>query len=249
MDRRDTAIPAVVNSQNLTIDKLKKMLPKGSSVRVTEEIMAKIHRTELDTGVSQELVEEQIVSYLHLLTGNVGIEKLLNAIKFCNLKMLPKMGNARAYSIVFPEKTEEVTARGETVDSFASMYNNTKMVVEIQKLLIVPAYITYQPMFHAAVKKQFDLMNGIGAKGDDKVSAHVQHLAAGKLAELTAMPEDNSIVLRVGLSDEAKSVQQGLMEQLARTADIQMQRLANGESITDVQKIGIDFIDVPIDTP
>ena len=231
--------PYVEDHQHLTEEKLRKYLPKGSSTKITKEIMKKISNAEKDCGVSQELIEEQLVSYMHLLTGNVGIEKLLNAIKFCNLRMLPRMGNAKAYSIVFPAKAAEITARGETVDSFASMYNSSKMVTEVQKLLIIPAYITYQPMYHAAIKKQFDLMNGIGAKEDDKVSPHVQHLAAGKLAELTAMPEDNSIELKIGMTDEAKSVQQGLMEQLARATDAQMASLAAGKSINDVQKIGI----------
>lgn len=242
--------PYVEDDQHLTEEKIRKYLPKGSSTKLTKEIMASIHNAERDSGVSQELIEEQLLSYAHLLTGNVGIEKLLNAIKFCNLRMLPRMGNAKAYAIVFPAKAAEITARGETVDSFASMYNSSKMVTEIQKLLIIPAYITYQPMYHAAIKKQFDLMNGIGAKEDDKVSAHVQHLAAGKLAELTAMPEDNSIELKIGLTDSAKSVQEGLMEQLARSTDAQMASLAAGKSINEVQRIGIstdDIIEAEID--
>ena len=240
----DNTQPVVADNQHLTIETLKGHLPKGSSTKVTQEILDMIHRSESDTGVSQELVEEQLVSYMHLLTGSVGIEKLVNAIKFCNLRLIPKMGNAKAYAIVFPAKAAEITARGETVDSFASMFNSSKLVVAINKLLIVPAYITYQPLYHAAIRKQLDLMNGIGAREDDKVSPHVQHLAASKLAELTAMPVENSIELKIGMNDEAKSIQQGLMEQLAKVTDMQMSRLDSGEGIKSVQKLGINTDDI-----
>ena len=231
--------PIVADSQNITAERLKQFLPKGSSARITDEIVAVINRAETDTGLDQDMVEEQVLSYMHLLSGNVGIEKLVNAIKFCNLRLLPGMGNARAYSIVFPDKTKQITGRGQVVDSFASMYNSTRLVVEINKLLIIPSYITYQPLYHAAIKKQFDLMNGIGAKEDDKVSSHVQHLAASKLAELTEMPADNSIELKIGMTDDAKSAQQVLVDQLAIMGDIQMKRLEKGESIGEVQKLGL----------
>lgn len=236
--------PVVPESQNITVEKLKKFLPRGSSTQVTDEIVAMINRAEEETGIDQNLVEEQVVSYMHLLTGSVSVEKLVNAIKFCNLRLLPGMGNARAYSIVFPAKTTEITDRGQSVDSFASMYNSTRLVIEINKLLIVPAYITYQPLHHAAIKKQLDLMNGIGAKEDDKVSAHVQHLAAGKLAELTAMPIDHSIELKIGMNDEAKSVQQALTDQLAAVVDMQMAKLDAGQNIGDVQKLNISVDEI-----
>jgi len=233
-------IPLSPTSQIVTVETLKAALPRGSSSKVTEDIVNLINNAEKDSGIAQELIEEQIFSYTHLLGPRIGFETLLNAIKFCNLKMLPKMSNAKAYKIVFPKKSLEIEARGESVDSFASMFNNTKTVVAVDKLLIVPAYITYQPLHHAAIKKQFDLMNGIGAKSTDKVSPTVQHLAAAKLADLTKMPEENSVELKIGMTDEAKSIQEGLMEQLAAATKMQMERLAKGESIAEVQKLGLN---------
>lgn len=231
--------PTSPTRQNITVESLKSYLPRGSSTKVTQEIVDMINRAEEETGVDQGLVEEQIVSYTHLLGGSVGFEQLLNAIKFCNLTLVPKMTNAKAYKIVFPEKAAEIEARGQTVDSFASMYNNSKTVVAIMKLLIVPAYVTYAPLHHAAIKKQFDLMNGIGARSNDKVSPTVQQLAAAKLADLTKMPEDNSVELKIGMSDDAKSLQQGLMKQIGEFTKLQMKRFEQGEDISTVQKLGI----------
>lgn len=234
------AQPPSPTPQGITVESLKSFLPRGTSVQVNQEVVDMINRAEAESGVAQELIEEQILSYTHLLNGRVGFKQLLNAIKFCNLRMMPEMTNEKAYKVVFPEKTKEIEARGQTVSSFASMYNQTKTVTEIMKLLIVPAYVTYQPLYHAAIKKQFDLMNGIGAKPSDNVSPTVQHLAAAKLADLTKMPEDSSIELKIGMTDEAKSVQQGLMDQIAAFTKIQKAKLDAGESISSVQKTGID---------
>lgn len=240
MKEIETASPPKLTEQNITVEKLKSFLPRGSSIKVTQEIVDIINRSEHDCGVDQGLIDEQITSYAHLLGPNVGFEQLLNAIKYVNLTTIPKMTNAKAYSIVFPKKAAEIAERGQTVDSFASMYNQTKTVVAIQKLVIVPVYLTYMPYHHAAIKKQFDLMNGIGARPNDKVSPTVQQMAAAKLADLTAMPEDNSIELKVGMSDDAKGLTLGLMEQINAFTKVQKAKLDAGESISAVQVTGIN---------
>ena len=118
------------------------------------------------------------------------------------------------------------------------MFNQRDIVVKIDAQMMISAHIQYAPMFHAAIKKQFNLMNGNSADGTP-VSAHVQHLAAKELAEQTKMPEDNTIELKIGMDEEAKTVQERLTEQLARSVDLQLKRLSAGESIGNIQKIGI----------
>ena len=231
--------PTVTNAHGLTVEKIKKFLPRGTSIKLTREIVEKLNRAEQETGIDQNLFEEQLLSYLHLMEGGAGIEKLANAIKFCNLRLLPKMGNEKAWKIVFPEKAAEIEARGEDCSSFASMYNNTKMVREISKLLLVPVYISHAPVHIAMHKKLYDLSNGIGANKGEYVSPNVQMNAAIALMEATRMPEDKSIELKIGMSDDAKNVQLRLTEQLARMAEIQLKRLKNGEDITDVQRLNI----------
>ena len=223
---------------------LKSYMPKGFHGQVTKEILEMLNNVERDTGVSGELFSEQLCSYTHLMSGSAGIEKLANAIKYCNLRLLPKMGSARAYRIVFPAKTAEIEARGGDVDSFASQYGKTKMVTEIQKLLLIPVHISHAPMHNAMIKKLFDITNGIGAKADDRVSPTVQLNAAIALMELTKMPEESSIKLDIGLTDGAMSVTQGLMEQVARAADIQMAGLQAGKSIKDVQRLSVNVDDI-----
>lgn len=239
MDKLIEGMPSVTQSQNITVDKLKEYLPKGTSIRVSERIVDTINNIETTTGISQEYAEERLMSSMHLLRKQgSSIEKLVNAVKFCCLKR--HMKNKEAWAIVFPDRHKKLVDEKRYIDSHVSEYNNSDMVVEVEKLMLVPAYVTYQPYYHQAIQKQYDLMNGVGANEDDRVSPHVQHLAAKELAELTKMPEDNSVELKIGMSDEAKSVQTGLAEQLAKMADAQMAMLKAGADISKVQKIGID---------
>ena len=225
---------------------LAKYFPKGMGERITDEVLTMLNNVEHDTGMSEELFSEQLCSYSHLITGGAGIEKLANAIKFVNLRQLPKMGAAKAYRIVFPRKTKEIEGRKQSVDSFASMYSGTKMVLEVQKLIVMPTYITHRPMHNAMIQKLFDLTNGIGAKEGDYVSPTVQMNSAVELLNVTKMPEDNSIELKIGMTDEAKSVQQELMAQIGAYAAQAANRVDAGESLDDVQKLGINVVDVDI---
>jgi len=243
-------MPTHTKEQNITKDKLQRHLPKGSGHKVTDEILKMINQVEHDTGLEQQFMEEQILSNMNIVKDlKISLSAYVDAVKYCTLKQ--NMSNRKAWEIVFPERLDKVTKLAEAraaegrensvnIDSHVSNYNNTEAVAKISAQLMVAVHIQYAPMFHASIKKQFDLMNGVGARPNDNVSAHVQLNAAISLAELTKMPEDNKIELQIGISDEAKSVQKGLTAQLARLADSQMARLANGEGIETVQKIGIN---------
>lgn len=223
--------------QNITREKIKKFLPKGSSVQVTDEVLNAIAQFENDTGLPQNLLEEDFMSYMHLIgkVAGVGLMELANAIKYCNLKR--NHSNKRAWAIVFPSKYDELTNAGKEIDSYVSMYNSSKLVVAIDKEMLVPAYIQYSSYHHAAIKKQYDLMRGIGSGEDDKVSAMVQHLAAKELAILTKMPEDKSIEIKVGQSDAVMSAQQEMNNHLAAIVANQAAMFASGMKPDQIQKI------------
>ena len=86
-----------------------------------------------------------------------------------------------------------------------------------------------------------DLANGIGANPDDRVSPTVQLNAAIAVYEAVKMPEDNTMELKIGMSDSALSAQENLAEQLRRMADLQMKAFREGKSLNDIQKIGISI--------
>ena len=236
------------STQNITIDRLREMLPHKTNVAVTEEILELIHNMEADTGLPQELLEEDLMSYMHILGGTkgVGLKDLVNAIKFCNLKR--NHDNKEAWSIVFPDKYKSLVDRNMQVDNHVSMYNSSKLVVAIDKEMLIPVSLQYAPYFHAAIKKNFDLMNGRAANDKDgkpmTVSPMVQHLAAKELATLTKPPEEQKLSVSVTPSDAAMSMQQDMNEQLKAIVAHQKKQLGEGADITDVQVIGLDFSEV-----
>ena len=230
--------PIGSKEQGITREKLMEFIPRGYCGKVTDAVLEMIRRVEEDTGMDQGLFEEQLLSYTHLLGPGVSFEKLINAIKFVALREVAR-GQARAYKIVFPEKSAEIEARGGSVDSFATMYASSKLVVEVQKLNMVSASITHRPLANQMLKKMTDLANGIGANPDDRVSPTVQLNAAIAVYEAVKMPEDNTMELKIGMSADALSAQENLAEQLRRMADIQMKAFREGKSLNDIQKIGI----------
>jgi hypothetical protein len=242
-DAIDPTVPQS-GTHNITKDKLKTFLPKGSSHQVTDEILSMITGMEDDTGLLQDYMEESVLSHMHVFKTmkKVDLKDYVNAIKYCNLKQ--NMSNKKAWEITFPTvytRLSEKIANGEkagSIDANVYMYDKSDIVTKISAEMMISAHIQYAPMFHASVRKQFELMNGKAAGGMN-VSAHVQHLAAKELREITQMPEDNSIELKIGPTDEAKKSQDKLFDQMNTLALQQQQLLAEGHDITKVQKLNI----------
>ena len=229
---------AFCNSQNITKEKLQKFMPKGTSSNVTEDIVKIIHNIENDTGVSQEYAEEQVMSCMGLLgKQGVTLEKLVNAVKFCCLKR--HYDNKKSWAIVFPKKYDELVANGKYIDSHVSEYNSTYCVVEVDKMMIVPFYLQYNHLKHEALMIQAKLMRGIGAKEDDYVSPHVQHLASKTVYEMLKSPEDNTIELKVGASDALVEQNREMADNIKKIVELQSNAFRNGGKTADIQKIHI----------
>ena len=228
----------IPNSQNITVEKLRSFIPKGYHASVTEDIVKMINSMEDSSGLPQEYMEERLMSSLHLLKVVRGssIEQLVNAIKYCNLKR--NMTNIKAWAITFPARYDKLIAAGKQVDNHVSMYNGSDLVVEIDKGMLLSACIQYMPENRRAMQRLVELMEGQGANGE-QAGPMVQYNAAKTIVEMTTMPEDMNVNLKIGMDEESKSVTQTLSEQLSRMADIQMQKLKAGHSIADVQRLGI----------
>jgi len=235
-------------SQNITKERLEEMLPRGSKHNVTDTILDLIANMENDTGLPQDMMEEEVLSYMFILkkVDRAKLSELINAVKYCNLKR--NYSNEKSWSIVFPDKYARLKENGMQIDNHVSMYNKSALVQEIDKEMLIPFHLQYAPYAHAAVKKQYDLMNGRSsttAEGEPMtVTPMVQHLAAKTLFEMTSMPETAKIDLTVSKSEEELSIQQQMNDQLAQLVKQQKQRLESGESIEDVQVIEVDYSNI-----
>ncbi len=235
----DTNIPILVKKHNIDKEKLERLLPKGTNHKVTDEIITMISTMEEDTGLFQDYMEESLLSQLPVLSKvKTDLDDYVNAIKYCNLKR--NMSNDKAWEIVFPERVIRLQEKDtlHALSSHVAMYNKTDIVVKLDAQMMISAHIQYAPMFHAAVNKQFQLMNGNSADGSP-VSAHVQHLAAKELREIAEMPEDNTIELKIGQSDDSKKSQGIMINKMAEIAKNQQELLRQGYSIEEVQRLNL----------
>lgn len=245
-------------SQNITREKLKKMLPKGTSVSITDEVMKSLHSMEDDTGLPQNLLEEEFMTYTYLLGQKKGVSlmQLINAVKFCNLKR--NRNNSQAWAIVFPAKYDELIAAGKPVDNFVSMYSATWLVQEIDKEMSIPVHFQYAGAFHKAMNVNIRMMQGDGGVDSDgepiNVTAMVRHLAAKTILEITRQPEESTLNIKVGQTDEMVQIQQEQADHLAAIVKNQQEQFKKGGRAIDIQKIhmridnqNVDAIDAEIE--
>lgn len=227
----------LIEEGTITSEKLKAMLPKGSRVKTDQSTVDLINKLIDESACHKGLMEERLMSHLHLMGPGVGFTQLLNGIKFVTLSTTPGMTQSKAYALVFPDKAQEILERGGDISSFASQYAGTKVPTTIMQDIQIGPSITYAPLRHQVVQKYIDLMNGKAADGP--CSPTVQLNATMALYEMIKLPEAMTINLNHGVADEAKAVQQNLADQIENMAALMAKRMANGESLKDIQRIGV----------
>lgn len=227
----------LIDEGKITPEKLRIMLPKNSRVKTDQSTVDLINKMIDESACHKGLMEERLMSHLHLIGPGVGFTQLLNGIKFVTLSTTPGMTQSKAYVLVFPDKAQEILERGGDISSFASQYAATKVPTTIMQDIQIGPSITYAPLRHQVVQKYIELMNGKAADGP--CSPTVQLNAAIALMDYIKVPEEMTINLNANVSEEAKAVQQNLADQIENMASLMAKRMANGESLRDIQKIGI----------
>ena len=227
----------VLEEGTITAEKLRMFLPKGSRVKVDQATVELINKLIDESACHKGLMEERLMSHLHLMGPGIGFKQVLNAVQFVTLITTPGMTQAKAYALVFPDKTQEILERGGDVSSFASQYAGTKVPTTIMQDIQIGPSITYAPLRHQLVEKLLNLINGKAADGP--ASATVQLNATIALMDYIKIPEAMTINLNHGAADEAKALTQNLADQIENMAAIMARSYQNGKDIREVQKIGV----------
>lgn len=227
----------LLDEGTITAEKLRMFLPKGSRVKVDQATVELINKLIDESACHKGLMEERLMSHLHLMGPGVGFKQLMNAVQFVTLVTSPNMSQAKAYALVFPDKTQEILERGGDVSSFASQYAGTKVPTTIMQDIQIGPSITYAPLRHQMVQKLIDLTNGRAADGP--ASATVQLNATIALLDYIKIPEAMTINLNHSAADEAKTLTQNLADQIENMAAIMAKSYQSGKDIREIQKIGI----------
>jgi hypothetical protein len=242
--------------QNIDKEKLERLLPRGTSHRVTDEIITLINNMENDCGLLQDYMEESLLTYIPVLREiKVDLKDYINAIKYCNLKK--SMTNEKAWEITFPDRYKKLKDEDRKISSHVAMYNQSKIVTKLDAQMMVAAHIQYAPLFHEAIMKEASLMRGVDSNGNE-VSPHVQHLAASTIIDKLAQPIEQKVDIKIGQSDEAKEGQTKMLNEMRTIARNQQELLKKGHKIEDIQKLNMtieiennddddDYIDIEED--
>ena len=224
------------NEHGIDIKKLTRLLPKGTSHKVTDEVILLIKSMENDTDIMQEYMEESVLQHLPVLREvKVSLKQYVNAIKFCTLKK--SMTNMQAWEIVFPDKYDKLKEENRKISTHVSMYNQSPLVVKIDTSMALNIQIQYAPLLHKSIMKQAHIMD------DPDASFMVQHLASKTLIETLKPIEAQKHEIKIGQSDEAKEATEKTYNEMAKIAANQQKLLAAGYSLKEIQKLNIVHVE------
>ena len=227
------------DSQNITAAKIKRALPKGSSISVTDEIVRSIQAMGEESDLPQNLLEEDFMTYLQLITRTkgLGIQHLINAIKYCNLKRT--RSNVKAWSVTFPKKYDRLVEAGKAIDNHVSMYEKSFLVQEIDKEMAVPVHFQYAWAFHKLAQQNIRIAMGDAGVDEDgnrrKVSAMVMQQACRSGMEMFRAPETAKIDITISANDAMLEAQNEMNNHLEDLVKSHANAFRKGEDVSKLQ--------------
>jgi len=235
----------------LTVEYLQEQLPKKKKSLVTPEVIDHINKLAEDPDYGEYFIE-CTVNYLDIVGKGTdknirgwSVDEYLNAVKYFSL-MSTGMSQAKAYAKVFPERLQSRLDRGQTINDMAgeaSRYNQSELVNKIREQATVPFHLVNQHVRQKAVNRLESLMTHARSE------VAMVNAATALLKELRP-PEAHQVELQVGLSDEAREVQQKQTNALLDIANNQRRLLEAGYSIEEIQQIHIkkdDAVDAELE--
>lgn len=152
------AVPSTVE-QTITLEEFKKALPekmkKSVSTQVATNVMELISHPDL-----HETFRENLIGYTTVISeGKYKLSSYIDAVKYCTYKVMGKT-NIEAYSLAFPDRIKDFTARNvsaKDIASYVTAYHKGKLPSAIMEQSLVPSWILNQDMYQKALNAQFEL--------------------------------------------------------------------------------------------
>ena len=243
------AFNIVKRKNEITVDYLKDKFPRKKNT-ITEGLANNVdtivNSDEFDsTNFMKHLVDYQSV----MMDCSASIMEYINAVRFVGYlesekTLIDAYKKARAGDDFVRARMNVktgTTAYGE-LSNAASRYRRSPLVKQLLVQSDMPLYLMFQAQRYKAVTVLANEME-TAPLSRDRIAA------AEKLLTHVKAPEDQTIELKMGLTNEAQSMQQQLFAQLAETSKLQHRRLVNGEAIDDVQKLNLttEFVEAEVD--
>ena len=209
-------------TDHLTKEQLAGAVPdKRFRRHITDEVVAVIN-SEPDSELRRVFRDNTLTYSSVLSTGKYSLAAYINAVKFVSLKLMGDKAST-AYSKVFPDRYQNLIAKGSSasyIASFADNYSKTGLITKIMEQTMVPTHILNAGVYQEAINVQAELMHT--AK-----SELVRQKAAESLISNLTAPAAAKIEIDIGYSndlvDELRATTKALAQQ-------QLKMILNGQS-------------------
>lgn len=212
----------------LTVDMLKRVVPKSIKANISEELVDEINALNMDQE-EREHFRENLLSYTGVLAdGKFKIQSYIDAVRYVSNKLLGQ-SNIVAYTNTFPDRYQRFMDAGKTredISSFVAAYNRNKLVNLVFAQTMIPTHVLNQDLYQKAINTQAELM--IHAK-----SEKVRTDAANSLLTHLKPPEAQKIDLNIGMKPD-KTIED-LRDATAQLVQQQKKMLETG--LQDVQEV------------
>lgn len=215
---------------------LKKALPDKFKNKVSDELISSINTTLNDVDM-HETYRENFLSYLHVLNdGRFKIGDYVNAVKYVSQKLLGK-SNESAYMATFPQRYQDMHARGLTpkeMSSIISVYNKSKLVNLIFEQTMIPTWVLNQDLYQKAINTQADLMM-------NAMSEKVRSDAANSLLIHLKPPEVKKVELDIGVKEGSAidQLKQAAVELAGQQARLLQAGVVNADEVAKTKLIRV----------
>lgn len=179
----------------LDVEEIKNAVPSQHKGKITAEFVADFNKL-IDDPDYGEVYGRNIVSFTNVLSeGKFKLTDYFNAVAFVSHKMLG-LTNLDAYGKVFPDKLKRLLNTYndmKILHTYASEYNNNKLVTLVTQQTIMPDFIVYASIRHKAIRTQAELLN--------HKNPHVQQKAADSLLNHLKPPVEAKMSIDIGAKD------------------------------------------------
>ena len=184
-------------SEQITIEQLKKCLPKQVAKSVSAELIGSINELIQNPDLC-ETYRENILSYTSVLKdGKFKITDYLNAVRYVSHKAM-LCSNVVAWTKTFPDRYQRLVENGSSdkdISAHVAAYNKTKLVNAILEQTMVPTWVLNADLNQKALNVLACEM--VTARAD---MARVT--AAGKLYDATKQPEKTHFEIDVSVRED-----------------------------------------------
>jgi hypothetical protein len=186
-------------SELLTLDQLKKVMPKHLTTSASQEMVDEVNGLISDPQLAQNY-RDNLLSYTSVMQdGKFKVSQYIDAVRYVSFKLLGS-SNLTAYVKAFPDKYQRwinTSVSDKDISAYVAGYNKTKLVNLIFAQTLVPSHVLNADLYQKALNVQASLMN------DPDVSPKVRTDAANSLLTHLKVPEVTKIELDIGIKENS----------------------------------------------